>query len=106
MPCLSGRAAVFALLPLLLAACAPSASLPAAGRGPAAPGGSRCDAEAGRWAVGQPATEATVTKLRQDSGAAEVRSIAPGQPTTRDLRPDRLNVFLDADHVVARLSCG
>lgn len=105
MPRVSGRAAAFALLPLL-AACAPSASLPAAASGPAVPGAGRCSAEAGRWAVGQPATEATLTKLRQDSGAREVRPIAPGQPTTRDLRPDRLNVFLDADQAVARLSCG
>lgn len=105
MPRMPGRAAAFALLPLLVA-CTPSASLPAAGSGPAAPGGAQCNAEAGRWAVGQPATEATLAKLRQDSGAREVRSIAPGQPTTRDLRPDRLNAFLDADQVVVRLSCG
>ncbi|MEB1528227.1 I78 family peptidase inhibitor [Xanthomonas sp. WHRI 7945] len=94
-----------AVLPLL-AACAPSASLQPASGGPAGQGDGRCQAEPVTWAVGQVATEATMARLRKDSGAGLVRPIAPGQPTTRDLRPDRLNVFVGADNVITKLGCG
>lgn len=90
----------------LLAACAPSASLQPTRGDPAGQGGGRCQAEPVAWAVGQAATEATMARLRKDSGAGLLRPIAPGQPTTRDLRPDRLNVFIGADNVITKLDCG
>lgn len=94
-----------ALLPLL-AACAPSASLQPSGSGPVVQGDGRCQAEPVAWAVGQIATEATLARVRQESGASQLRPIAPGQATTRDLRPDRLNVFVDASNAIVRLTCG
>lgn len=94
-----------ALLPLL-AACAPSASLQPAAGGPAVQGAGHCQAEQVAWAVGQIATEATLARVRQESGASQLRPIAPGQATTRDLRPDRLNVFVDAANAIVRITCG
>ncbi|MBN6103811.1 hypothetical protein JR064_16710 [Xanthomonas sp. CFBP 8703] len=94
-----------ALLPLL-AACAPSASLQTAGSGPAAQGDGRCQAEPVAWAIGQAATEATMARVRRESGAGQLRPIAPGQATTRDLRPDRVNVFVDASNAIVRITCG
>ncbi|QNH15984.1 Peptidase inhibitor I78 family protein [Xanthomonas sp. SS] len=94
-----------ALLPLL-AACAPTASLQSASSGPAVQGDGRCQAEPVAWAVGQVATEATLARVRQESGAGQLRPIAPGQATTRDLRPDRLNVFVDASNAIVRITCG
>ncbi|MBD7920960.1 I78 family peptidase inhibitor [Xanthomonas bonasiae] len=94
-----------ALLPLL-AACAPSTSLQTAGGGPAAQGDGRCQAEPVAWAVGQAATEATMARVRRESGAGQLRPITPGQATTRDLRPDRVNVFVDASNAIVRITCG
>ncbi len=101
------RAAAYAaaLLPLL-AACAPTASLQPAAGGPAVQADSRCRVEPVAWAVGQAATEATMARVRKESGARQLRPIAPGQATTRDLRPDRLNVFVDASNAIVRLTCG
>ncbi|WP_369936921.1 I78 family peptidase inhibitor [Xanthomonas tesorieronis] len=96
---------VAALLPLL-AACAPSASLQPAAGGPAVQDDGHCQAEPVAWAVGQVATEATLARVRQESGAGQLRPIAPGQATTRDLRPDRLNVFVDASNAIVRITCG
>lgn len=94
-----------ALLPLL-AACAPSASLQPAAGGPAAQTAGRCQVESVAWAVGQAATEETMARVRKESGAGQLRPIAPGQATTRDLRPDRLNVFVDASNAIVRITCG
>jgi hypothetical protein len=96
----------FALLPLLLAACAPPASLQPASGGPQVQGDGRCQAGPVAWAVGKVADEATLARIRKESGAGLVRSIAPGQPTTRDLREDRVNVFVGADNVIGKVSCG
>ncbi|HKX80239.1 MAG TPA: hypothetical protein VJM34_17140 [Novosphingobium sp.] len=35
-----------------------------------------------------------------------VRFVLPGQPTTDDLRSDRLNVMIDVTHVIRDLRCG
>ncbi|WP_369979955.1 I78 family peptidase inhibitor [Xanthomonas bundabergensis] len=94
-----------AVLPLL-AACAAQAPLPTAGDGAALQGDGRCQAGPVAWAVGQAATEATLERARKASGAGQLRPIAPGQAVTRDLRPDRLNLFLDASNVIVRVSCG
>jgi hypothetical protein len=42
----------------------------------------------------------------RESGAGQLRPIAPGQATTRDLRPDRVNVFVDASNAIVRITCG
>ncbi len=94
-----------ALLPLL-AACAPLASLQSASGETAVPVESRCQADPVAWAVGQAATEATMARVRKESGAGQLRPIAPGQAVTRDLRPDRLNVFVDASNAIVRITCG
>lgn len=44
--------------------------------------------------------------LLEESGAAVLRVIRPGQPVTKDYRTDRLNVELDADDTILRLTCG
>ncbi|MFC6838551.1 I78 family peptidase inhibitor [Xanthomonas theicola] len=88
---------IAALLPLL-AACTPPASLQPASGGPDLQGDGRCLAAPVAWAVGQPATEATMARVREQSGA--------GQAATRGLRPDRLNVFLDTANAIVRIDCG
>lgn len=80
---------------LVLAACAPAA----------APGTTpipqRCDAESARSLIG--AHVGAVTFPRD----ANVRIVCTTCPTTKDLRPDRLNVRFDqATGIIERVDCG
>ena len=60
-----------------------------------------CGAAPHAGLVGQDATALErVLILRQ------VRVIRPGQPVTRDLRPDRINFEIDAANRIARIFCG
>ena len=60
-----------------------------------------CGAEALQNLVGQPKTALDDAAL-----PAVVRVIHPGDAVTLDFNPARLNVELDADGVIAKLSCG
>jgi len=95
---------VVALPALWLSSCAsaPSAADPAL---PATRPGT-CQTEPVQWAVGQPAEQATMARVWRESGAGLIRPIGPKQAVTRDYRPDRVNVELDAANVITRISCG
>lgn len=83
-----------------LAACAtPPAPPPAAGE-------FRCVAEAGAWAVGKPVSDEVVAKIQSDTHSRTVRVLRPGQPATMDYREDRVNVMLDGQDKVERVTCG
>ena len=98
---------LIALLPcLLLAACAPAASLQPAEAGPTVKGDGRCDTAPVMWAVGQKGDEAVMKKVWAQSGAGLLRPIAPDRAVTQDFRDDRINVYLDANNTIIRLSCG
>ncbi len=73
--------------------------------GPQVQGSGRCDASGLAWAVGQKADEATMRRLSRDSGAGLVNPIGPATITTRDLRQDRLRVFVDKDNVITAARC-
>jgi hypothetical protein len=93
-----------ALPALALSSCA-SAPPPADPASPVARPGT-CQAEPVQWAVGQPAEQATMARVWRESGAGLIRPIGPKQAVTRDYRPDRVNVELDAANVITRISCG
>lgn len=73
--------------------------------GPEVKGPGLCKADGLDWAVGQPADEANLRKLSAQSGAGLVNPIGPNTITTRDLRPDRLRVFIDKDNVITAVRC-
>lgn len=80
---------------LTLAGCAPVASPDAT------PIPQRCDAEAARSLIG--AHVGAVTFPRD----ANIRVVCTTCPTTKDLRPDRLNIRFDqATGVIERVDCG
>lgn len=60
-----------------------------------------CGRKAYAELIGQPETV-----LEGVAFAGPVRVIRPGQPVTMDLVPARLNIALDADDIIAGLSCG
>jgi len=87
----------------LLAACATD------GAAPPPPGGGlegACNAEAAQAGVGQAYTDALGAELQAKAGAKVLRVIRPGQAVTMDFRADRLDVELDAEGKVKRVSCG
>jgi hypothetical protein len=80
---------------LALAACAPTADAPPQ------PGLSRCDAAAARSLIG---SHVGAVSFAAD---ANVRVVCTTCPTTKDLRPDRLNVrFDEATGIIRSVDCG
>lgn len=93
------------LLPLL-AACAASTVLQPVSAGPTVKRDGVCHADRVAWPVGKPANEQVMKQAWQESGSGLVRPIAPGQALTRDFRPDRLNVSINASNVITQVNCG
>jgi len=83
---------------LLLSACV---STP----GPEVVGSGRCDASQLGWAIGQPANEPNIRRLSRESGAGMVNPIGPATITTKDIRQDRLRVFVDKDNIITSTRC-
>ena len=93
---------------LVLSACStdhPSRGIPPIDK-PDPPTVSRCDAAAAQGAVGKEATPALVEKARHDAGAETARVLTPGQVVTLEFREGRLNLHVDGDNVVTRVTCG
>ena len=73
--------------------------------GPQVQGSGQCQAGTLGWAVGQPANEANMRRLSRESGAGLVNPIGPGTITTKDLRADRLRVYIDKQDVITAVRC-
>lgn len=87
------------LLTGALSACqsAPTAAVP--------PDFGLCHDTTLQWAVGQPNNEATIRRLKQESGAGLLNPIGPATIVSRDIRKDRLRVFVDASNVITAVRC-
>lgn len=84
---------------LALASCAPTPG-PAPEPQPT-PGPARCDADAARSLIGTHVGAVTFP------AGANVRVVCTTCPTTRDYRPDRLNVRFDqATGIIRSVDCG
>ena len=83
----------------VLAACAPTATLPPM---PA----QQCVAEPARWAIGQAPTAEVVERIRVDTGSAAVRVIHPGDVITMDYNALRVNVKVNERNAIIGISCG
>lgn len=92
------RLSACVLLPLSLAACL---STP----GPTVAGDGHCRDAGLQWAIGQTNDETTARRLKQESGAGLLNPIAPTTIVSRDLRQDRLRVFVDAHNVITAVRC-
>lgn len=96
------------LLSLTLAACAGTVAPPNTGGTAVPPAGSyptgldnTCDGERFAPLIGQSATA-----LERVLFLGQVRIIRPGDLTTQDYRPERLNIRIDAAERVQSISCG
>ena len=86
----------------LLAACSSSPDNPAS----ASKGDGRCNAEAVHHLVDKRITTEMAEEAREDAGAEHLRVTQPNQPVTMDYNPQRLNIDIDEDDTIIRLSCG
>jgi len=67
----------------------------------------QCNADAAQSYVGQEASKATLAQAQAAAGATgALRVIKPGQAATMDFRADRLNVEVDDDNSIVRITCG
>ena len=73
--------------------------------GPTVAGDGRCDASQLQWAVGQPGNEENMRRVARESGAGLVNPISPTTIVSRDIRQDRLRVFLDANNIITAVRC-
>lgn len=65
-----------------------------------------CDAARARFAIGQTYNATLAENARRLSGAALIRHLAPGTPTTREFRPDRLNALTGPAGYIVAVNCG
>jgi len=65
-----------------------------------------CAADRANFALGQPYSSDLANRARQAAGARNVRKLEPGAPATTDLRQDRLNLQVDDQEIVTRVTCG
>ncbi len=87
---------ILPLLALAAAGCAPMERVEAP-----MPGPSRCDAEGAQSLVGSHVGAVSFPE------GANVRVVCTTCPTTKDLRPDRLNVrFDEATGIIQSVDCG
>ncbi|MBO9717831.1 MAG: hypothetical protein J7507_13735 [Pseudoxanthomonas sp.] len=65
-----------------------------------------CNADPVAWAVGKQAEQETMRRVWHESGAGLIRPIGPDTAVTRDFRPDRVNVEIDRNNTITRITCG
>ena len=87
----------------LLAGCASS---PQQDVSKAPKGDGRCNAEPVQHLLEERITTDLAERARIESGAAQLRVTHPNQPVTMDYNPQRLNIDIDDDDIIIRLSCG
>lgn len=91
------------LIATLLVGCASSRDK---GEPAAANGDGRCDAEPVQHLVDKRITTEMAEEARAEAGAELLRVTQPNQPVTMDYNPRRLNIDIDEDDTIIRLSCG
>lgn len=85
---------------------APQTPAPAPVGNTGAPLGDVCNVQGAQWAVGQAPTARVTEEARVRSGSYMARVLRPGQVTTKELDPRRLNLELDAGGKIIAARCG
>lgn len=90
---------------LSVSACAAMGPPPMSGPA-AAPRAGACNAEAARWAIGQPVDDALVNRVLRETGSRDARVIRPGEVVTMDYREDRVNLDVNERGAITGVRCG
>jgi hypothetical protein len=78
----------------------------AADRAAPVPPQGACVAGTGAGLVGRKVDAAVEAEARALTGATVVRTVAPGQVTTREFLQERVTLATDAEGRITRVSCG
>ncbi len=108
MPATTPRHAPAMLRPLLVGGLLATALSACVSTPPAAstdPAFGLCSDASLQWAVGTVNDEPTVRRLKKESGAGLLNPIGPTTIVSRDIRKDRLRVFVDANNVITEVRC-
>jgi hypothetical protein len=65
-----------------------------------------CEAAKAEFAVGQRYSAELAERAGRAAGARDARKLSPGGVATTDLREDRLNLHVDDQDTVRRVTCG
>ena len=68
--------------------------------------GGECNVSHLQNMLGKQIDRKVVDELQEDANANSVRVLAPGDITTMDFNPQRLNIDIDDSETIVRLSCG
>ena len=66
----------------------------------------RCEVDQARFTIGQPYSPDLAERAGRAAGASSSRKLEPGMPATTGLREDRLNLQVDGQGGVDRVTCG
>ena len=91
---------------VLLAALALGGCTPPPQSTPAPPEDRSCDAAAAQRLVRREGSPQVAEEAQRLAGAKTVRFLHPGQIVTMEYRAGRLNLWLDENNRVMRISCG
>jgi hypothetical protein len=97
------------LVPPLLVACAAAPARPVAPDQPVVHGetpGHTCTTEGTDRFIGQTGTRETGSAIKAFTHAAILRWAPPGYMLSMDFRADRVNIWLDDQHKITKVSCG
>lgn len=65
-----------------------------------------CNAQAGRYAIGKPATQAIQSELITKTLAKTLRVVRPGEASTMEFSSQRLNLDVDGTGHITGVRCG
>lgn len=64
----------------------------------------RCTSASGSWAIGRVADQGILDRIRAESGATQIRTLADGQAAS-DIGRDRVTVHVNAQNLVTAVTC-
>lgn len=88
---------------LLAAGCSSTAEKPTSASGPTP---DSCTSSAVEHFKGKTATPELLEQARQQAGASTARILTPDSVVTLEYNGQRLNLNVDDQHVITRVSCG
>jgi hypothetical protein len=91
---------------LLAAGCSSTAEQPGRAAAPSAVTPDSCTSSAVEHLKGQTATPELLEQARQQAGASTARILTPNSVVTLEYNGQRLNLNVDDQRVVTRVSCG
>jgi hypothetical protein len=66
----------------------------------------QCNTSVAQYTIGKRYTPELLEEVRAKANGAPVRVTGPRHASTMDLRPNRINLEVDTDDIIRRITCG